>query len=670
MKYICPDCGKQYETGKFCLECGAKLQELVPELVCPSCGFKAKSGKFCPECGTKLEEQYGASAVAAKSDDPERKFNERDPRFAKYYGKDGFLRTMPQEERAVAIEELTPFAEQNIAEAKMLLGFILFVDPDSAKDGLSLLKEAEAAGDMFAYYIMGLGFLYGLEPVVNQDIDEAEKRLLELNKEYDGEANDTLAELYAFYKIDYKKAFQYATAAAEEDVQGGYKILGDLYLNGWGVTENAQKAFDNYKMAAAFGDAVAMNQIGWLYRGNEEGFEADPEQAFYWYNESAKKGSDVGMYNVGFCYQNGIGVKKDDEIAAEWFKKAAELGNVGAMNELGDYYQNVLIDLDKAESWYRKGADLGDAECQNKLGVLLIDCEEANSWFQKAMEQNQPNAYNNYALNLWEGNGVAENKQKAIELKKKAIELGLEDEVNRLGVWYGQIGDDERANECFLKAINQEDPWGYYNYAWNLWNGTATEINKDKAIEFMTKAAEMGLEEAQADLEKWTTKVPDVGSKESSDSLRNEDSKSFCNKSVVEKITATVKEKGIISIDLWTNKDLPTYIDDLDIESDSYFFRFRNENYREFIDWDNRHFRSEVKDFELSRLTGQGKSATGEKTSHVFYIELVKKHWNPNAEEMESTEIIETIKFRVIIRAEFHFLHKNEFEIIESAIVK
>ena len=57
MKLKCPDCGTQYESGKFCQECGSKLQEVVPELVCPSCGFKAKSGKFCPECGTKLSDE-------------------------------------------------------------------------------------------------------------------------------------------------------------------------------------------------------------------------------------------------------------------------------------------------------------------------------------------------------------------------------------------------------------------------------------------------------------------------------------------------------------------------------------------------------------------------------------------------------------------------------------
>lgn len=56
MKYICPDCGKQYESGMFCQECGTKLQETAPELVCPFCGYKSTTGKFCPECGSKLKE--------------------------------------------------------------------------------------------------------------------------------------------------------------------------------------------------------------------------------------------------------------------------------------------------------------------------------------------------------------------------------------------------------------------------------------------------------------------------------------------------------------------------------------------------------------------------------------------------------------------------------------
>ena len=152
MKLICPDCGKQYESGKFCLECGAKLQEVAPELVCPSCGFKAKTGKFCPECGTKLTEQVVAPEPQKCEETVERKFNEKDERFAKYYDKKGFPRTIPQEERAIAIEELKPFAEQGISEAQMLLGGIYL--NDASKDvifkGVELLKSAEHSGDKLA----------------------------------------------------------------------------------------------------------------------------------------------------------------------------------------------------------------------------------------------------------------------------------------------------------------------------------------------------------------------------------------------------------------------------------------------------------------------------------------------------------------------------------------
>ena len=221
---MCPNCSMQYESGKFCLECGAKLQEVAPELVCPSCGYKAKTGKFCPECGAKLTEQIVAPKESVKNGTAERKFNERDPRFAKYYNKKGFPRTIPQEERDVAIEELTPFASQNITEAKMLLGNILSDNPYKKDDflkGFKLLQQAEQEGDIFAYYIMFVGYYWGIEDIVEQDHDEAEKRLLEAYQEYqNGDDAGFLAYLYTFSteKCDYKKAFDFATIAAEDDV--------------------------------------------------------------------------------------------------------------------------------------------------------------------------------------------------------------------------------------------------------------------------------------------------------------------------------------------------------------------------------------------------------------------------------------------------------------------
>lgn len=294
MKLICPDCGKQYESGKFCLECGAKLQEIVPELVCPSCGYKSKTGKFCPECGTKLVEQSAVSTTEVNKVADERKFNEKDERFAKYYDKKGFPRRIPQEERAIAIEELTNFAEQNVSEAKMLLGLILIKDSsdyDSKVKGANLMIEAENAGDKFAYYLLGIAFYEGWGDLVEQNHNEAEKRMLECFQEFkDEETAGMLAELYALSdeKRDYKKAFEYATIAAEDEGKEGYCVLGSLYLNGWGVKKDIDTALENYKMAAALGDETAMNQIGFIFFGGDD-CEADPEQAFYWCNEAAQK---------------------------------------------------------------------------------------------------------------------------------------------------------------------------------------------------------------------------------------------------------------------------------------------------------------------------------------------------------------------------------------------
>ena len=469
MKLTCPNCGMQYDSGKFCQECGTKLQEVIPELVCPSCGYKAKSGKFCPECGTRLTEQTFEQKPEVEEKIEERKFNEKDERFAKYYDKKGFPRTIPQEERDVAIEELTPYADQGIAEAKMLLAGILLNKPkdkDTVLTAVKLLKEAEDAGDKFAYYLIGYGYFQGWEPLVELNHDEAEKRFVECYNEYkDGSIAGSLAELYTYSeeKCDYKKAYEFATIAAEDDEAEGYLILGWLYLDGLGVDKDLNLALENYKMAAALGNDTAMNQIGYIYMG-QEGFEADPEQAFYWFNEAAKNGLDVGYYNLGCCYRDGFGVDEDAEKAADCFKKSAEMGYVNAMLELGIYYQSVLYDpnkailwfqkaadlgdidamcelgkcyqnnpqdLDKAKMWLQKAADLGHAEATNTLGVIYMDNDnnpkEAVKCFSKAAELKYPDAYINLGLCYRDGNGVKQNLKKAEELLAKASKLGVED---------------------------------------------------------------------------------------------------------------------------------------------------------------------------------------------------------------------------------------------------
>ena len=50
----CEKCGTLNEEGsKFCMNCGAKIEEAK----CKKCGAKlAPNAKFCPECGERREE--------------------------------------------------------------------------------------------------------------------------------------------------------------------------------------------------------------------------------------------------------------------------------------------------------------------------------------------------------------------------------------------------------------------------------------------------------------------------------------------------------------------------------------------------------------------------------------------------------------------------------------
>ena len=506
MKLICPDCGSQYDTGKFCMQCGGKLQEVVPELVCPSCGYKAKSGKFCPECGTKLTEQFASPTTVQSDQSVERKFNEKDERFAKYYGKKGFPRTIPQEERAIAIEELTPYAEQNIAEAQMLLGGILMEskDHDSQMKGIELIKKAEKNGDKLAYYLRAFVFLF--DEGAKQDLDEAEKRMLECYQEYgDEEVAAILAKLYSLYpdKCDYKKAFEYATIAAENDDKDGYQTLGYLYLNGFGVKKDYNLALDNYKMAAALGDETSLNQIGIIYMGSDD-FESNPEQTFYWFKEAAKKGDDMGLYNLGYCYKNGIGVTEDNEKAAECFKKAAELGNADAMCELGGYYRFVLFDPSKAKMWYQKAADLGHVDAINELGDCYAvgfgvaeDAEKAVEYYQKAADLGHVDAMYNLGNCYANGNGVAEDAEKAVEYYKKAADLGKIDALLGVGVICENKGDFADAVTYYTQAAEKGVPYAYLNLGKCYLEGKGFTQDLAKAEELINKAEELGVEASE-----------------------------------------------------------------------------------------------------------------------------------------------------------------------------
>src|SRR6266511_6460200 len=89
-----------------------------------------------------------------------------------------------------------------------------------------------------------------------------------------------------------------------------------------------------------------------LYKA--EGTENDLDQ------KAAENGDKFAQYNLGRCYELGIGVEKDEFKAFEHYRKSVENGYDKAQNILTFLYENgsgTEKNLEKAIYWYNKAAE-------------------------------------------------------------------------------------------------------------------------------------------------------------------------------------------------------------------------------------------------------------------------------------------------------------------------
>ena len=97
--------------------------------------------------------------------------------------------------------------------------------------------------------------------------------------------------------------------------------------------------FDETKAAAEQGDAVAQNNLGFMY-DKGEGVPENDAEAVKWYRKAADHGYAKAQFNLGVMYDNGNGVPENDAEAVKWYRKAADHGDAEAQYNLGVMYYN------------------------------------------------------------------------------------------------------------------------------------------------------------------------------------------------------------------------------------------------------------------------------------------------------------------------------------------
>jgi TPR repeat protein len=92
-------------------------------------------------------------------------------------------------------------------------------------------------------------------------------------------------------------------------------------------------ALAQWQALAQQGDIIAANNLGYLY-DNGVGVPKDPAKAVFWYRKVAEAGAPIGQLNLGNAYWYGRGIDKDPVEAAKWLTLAAAGGDQDARKAL------------------------------------------------------------------------------------------------------------------------------------------------------------------------------------------------------------------------------------------------------------------------------------------------------------------------------------------------
>ena len=132
--------------------------------------------------------------------------------------------------------------------------------------------------------------------------------------------------------------------------------------------------------------------------------------------------------------------------------------------------------------------------------ITVFDTDDLTQIFRRAT-QGDPEAQCHIGICYYEGKGIEQDVQKAVEWYRKAAEQGYADAQNRLGVRYdrgeGVEENSKIANEWYLKAAKQGHAKAQFNIGWHYYVGDGISEDSKQAAYWFSRAAEQGHADAQ-----------------------------------------------------------------------------------------------------------------------------------------------------------------------------
>jgi TPR repeat protein len=169
-----------------------------------------------------------------------------------------------------------------------------------------------------------------------------------------------------------------------------------MYANGVGVAKDVEQAFAWTRSAAEKGHAQAQYLLG---RAHHQGLgtPVDLRLAMAWYQRAAEHGSDKAVWNLAKLL-----AQAQPQAAFAYALEAARKGHIDAEFAVGEHYRKgdvVQQDLMEAHRWTLAAAKKGSARAQYAMGCALElrksrgkDAQTAMDWYRLAAAQGMPAA--------------------------------------------------------------------------------------------------------------------------------------------------------------------------------------------------------------------------------------------------------------------------------------
>lgn len=245
--------------------------------------------------------------------------------------------------------------------------------------------------------------------------------------------------------------------------------LGLAYYEGWKGVKDPDMALHYFQKAAKGNYPPADFYIGIIFMERKEYKKSVP------YYKKSLTVNPLASYNLGVYYEDGMGVKRDLKEAVKYYKLAVK----------GDY----PLAFHNLATFYRRG-----------MGGLKQDYKKAMSLYKKTIKmQDDPLSYHALAQMYFNGFGVKQNKKRALELLRTAIEKGGREAKHFLGLYYYNkwvyggntyISDKEKG----LQLIHESAYGGYIPAVlWMAFRNVLYGLKANVSIEHEVKQIEEGL---------------------------------------------------------------------------------------------------------------------------------------------------------------------------------